>query len=40
MFIIDGSDVVQYALGEMENGWSLGVFKLGVNTLKGEVSES
>ncbi|CUB50603.1 hypothetical protein BN2127_JRS10_00114 [Bacillus subtilis] len=40
VFIIDGSDVVQYALGEMENGWSLGLFKLGVNTLKGEVSES
>lgn len=40
VFIIDGSDVIQYALGEMENGWSLGLFKLGVNTLKGEVSES
>ncbi|MGG1453531.1 hypothetical protein ABE325_21725 [Bacillus licheniformis] len=32
----DWNDEVQYALGDMDNGWTLGIFKLGVNTLKGE----
>lgn len=34
--LIDWKDEVQYALGDMDNGWTLGIFKLGVNTLKGE----
>ncbi|KAF2421683.1 hypothetical protein [Bacillus subtilis] len=34
--LMDWKDDVQYALGDMDNGWTLGVFKLGVNTLKGE----
>lgn len=38
MFILDGSDIVNYATGDMEDGWSVGVFKLGNNTLKGEVT--
>ncbi|MCD7910968.1 hypothetical protein KC480_05440 [Bacillus velezensis] len=34
--LIDWTDNIQYALGDMDNGWTLGVFKLGINTLKGE----
>lgn len=37
MYIIDGEDTVQYAIGDMGEGWPLGVFRLGINTLKGEV---
>jgi hypothetical protein len=40
LFIIDGTDLVQYALGDMGEDWPLGVFRLGINTLKGEVSSS
>lgn len=39
-FLMDGTDWVQYALGNMGEGWPIGVFRLGVNTLKGEVSSS
>lgn len=40
MFFMDGTELVQYALGDMDDGWPLGVFRLGINTLKGEVSNS
>jgi hypothetical protein len=40
MFFLDGTDEVNYAVGDMEDGWPLGVFKLGVNTLRGEVQTS
>jgi hypothetical protein len=39
-FQLDGRERVQYALGNMDDGWPLGVFRLGINTLKGEVSNS
>lgn len=39
-FQLDGHEKVQYALGNMDDGWPLGVFRLGINTLKGEVSNS
>lgn len=39
-FLMDGADKVQYALGNMGEGWPIGVFRLGVNTLKGEVSNT
>lgn len=39
-YFMDGTDRVQYALGNMGEGWPIGVFRLGVNTLKGEVSSS
>jgi hypothetical protein len=40
MFILDGEDAVIYALGDMEGGWPVGVFRLGINTLRGEVQQS
>ena len=39
-FQLDGHEVIHYAMGDMDEGWPLGVFRLGVNTLKGEVSNS
>lgn len=36
-YILDGSDVVQYAVGDMDNNMSIGIFRLGNNTLRGEV---
>jgi|GEM_PF-5091939 len=38
VFKMDGTDIVQYALGDITKDWPLGVFRLGTNTLKGEVS--
>ncbi len=40
LFIMDVEDVVSYGLGSMDEDWTLGVFRLGRNTLKGEVSDS
>lgn len=39
-FQLDGHEAIHYAMGDMDEGWPLGVFRLGVNTLKGEVSNS
>lgn len=39
-FLMDGHEEIHYAMGDMDEGWPLGVFRLGVNTLKGEVSNS
>ena len=39
-YIIDGMDVVNYALGSTDDNWPLGAFKLGSNTLRGEVSDA
>ncbi|MEB2276914.1 hypothetical protein LAV82_23120 [Bacillus sp. ILBB4] len=40
IFLMDGTDQVHYAIGAMDEGWPVGQFKLGINTLKGEVSSS
>lgn len=40
IFLMDGTDQVHYAIGTMDEGWPVGQFKLGINTLKGEVSSS
>lgn len=37
-FTLDVDEKVQYALGWTQDGWPLGIFKLGENTLSGEVS--
>lgn len=39
-YLIEGEEKVHYALGEMGDGWPISVFKVGTNTLKGEVSTS
>ncbi|MGV7000185.1 hypothetical protein ACWA2C_15980 [Priestia megaterium] len=40
IFLMDGTDQVHYAIGAMDEGWPVGQFKLGINTLKSEVSSS
>jgi hypothetical protein len=35
-FQLDGNERIQYALGDLDDKWPIGKFKLGTNTLRGE----